>query len=301
MFLTNTSSTLSIVTAAAGDIEVAVDWMDKVAATEPSGGNTNTPSIVTATTTVICAAPATSTLRKVKRVSIHNNHATVSNSIKLRRTDGTNVEDMIDVNLLPEESLLMNENGDWTHYDSNGADYAYVIPYVDANNGIAGAIAETINRMLCTETNTSALTSGTLRMDAVWLRRGQTVSNISYFSATTASGTPTNGFFALYDGSRNLLAQSANFTSEAWAANTIKTKAVTTPYVVPTTGLYYVGIMIAATTVPTLKGNTAKTGGQLAGTAPILHGNSTTGLTTTLPNPAAAITVGTSTVWASIT
>ena len=76
---------------------------------------------------------------------------------------------------------------------------------------------------------------------------------------------------------------------------------MTTPYTVPTTGLYYLGYFITATTVPTLKGGTAKTGGQLNGTAPILFGTSSTGLTTTLPNPAAAITAGTASFWACVT
>ena len=75
---------------------------------------------------------------------------------------------------------------------------------------------------------------------------------------------------------------------------------MTTPYRVPTSGLYYIGLMVAATTVPTTKGGTAKTGGQLASTAPILHGTSTTGLTTTLPDPAAAITGGLVSIYAAV-
>jgi hypothetical protein len=57
---------------------------------------------------------------------------------------------------------------------------------------------------------------------------------------------------------------------------------------------------MAATTIITSKGNTAKTGGQLVAQVPILHGISTTGLTTTLPNPAAAITGGLVTAWAAV-
>ena len=156
-------------------------------------------------------------------------------------------------------------------------------------------------RELCTETNLAALTSGTLRLSPIYLAAGTVVSSISFFSATTAAGTPTNYRFGLFDSSRNLLAESANQTTSAWAANAIKTLAMTTPYRVPTSGLYYIGYYMTATTVPTLKGFTAKTGGQLAGTAPILHGSSSTGLTTALPNPAAAITVQTTTFWAAVT
>ena len=43
-----------------------------------------------------------------------------------------------------------------------------------------------------------------------------------------------------------------------------------------------------------------RAGGQLAGGAPILNGTSSTGLTTTLPNPAAAITAGTASIYAAV-
>jgi hypothetical protein len=126
------------------------------------------------------------------------------------------------------------------------------------------------------------------------------VSNISWHSATTAAGTPTHWMFGLYDISRNLLATSTDQLTAAWAANTLKTLAMTTPYTVPASGLYYIGMFMAATTIITSKGNTAKTGGQLAAQPPILHGTSTTGLTTALPNPAAAITGGLVTAWAMV-
>jgi hypothetical protein len=138
-------------------------------------------------------------------------------------------------------------------------------------------------------------------MMGIYLVAGQLVSNIGISSATTAAGTPTNYFFALYDGARALRAVSANQTTTAWAANTYKSLAMTTPYRVPTSGLYYIGFMMTATSIITTKGNTAKTGGQLAGQVPILHGTSTTGLTTAMPDPAAAITVGLVTMYACVT
>jgi hypothetical protein len=300
LLLTSTSDIVRVVTGAAASIQCHASWVDNAAGTI-TPGRTNTSAIVTATTTTIVAAPAASTQRNVRHLNITNASGSVSSQVTVQHFDGTTSEDLMGVTLLPGENLVLDENGSWHHHDVQGGDYEYVGVMSMCPVGIAGCVAETIQRQLCPEVNTSALTSGTLRLDAIYLQAGQLVSNISYFSATTAAATPTNGFFALYDGSRNKLAETANFTTEAWAANTIKTKALTAQYRVPTTGVYYVGIMIAATTVPTLKGGTAKTGGQLASTAPILHGNSTTGLTTTLPNPAAAITGGTSSVWASLT
>ena len=119
MFLTTTTALLQAITDQASDIEVAVDWMDKVAATEPVGGNTNTASITTATTTTVCGSPAASTLRKIKRMSAHNNHATQSCLLRFVRTDGTTTEEVIHATLLPAETLLYTEDGEWKHYDSD--------------------------------------------------------------------------------------------------------------------------------------------------------------------------------------
>jgi hypothetical protein len=168
--------------------------------------------------------------------------------------------------------------------------------------GITGVVAENQDRATCPGSNIAAITaSGTLYMVAIFLRAGQKVSNISFFSGTTAAGTPTHGLFGLYDGSRNLLATSADFLTEAWAANTIKTKAMTTPYTVPTTGLYYLGCMITATTVPSLVGMAAPNSVNFLSQPPILCGTSSTGLTTTLPNPAAAISATLLRAWGCVT
>ena len=160
--------------------------------------------------------------------------------------------------------------------------------------------AETLKRTRVEEVNVAALASGTLFMQAIWLTAGQVLNWISFHSATTAAGTPTNQLFGIFDSSRNLVATSANDTTTAWAANTLKTLKLTATYTVPTTGLYYLGILVTATTVPTLKGPTALTASQLHGAAPILNGSSSTGLTTALPNPAAAITVTTTQVWGAV-
>jgi hypothetical protein len=233
-------------------------------------------------------------------LNITNAHASTSTTVTVQHFDGTNSEDLMRVTLLPGENLVFNEEGTWTHHDSQGGEYTYAGP-ASVNLGATGTLAETMPREICPEVNTAAPTaSGTLFLQAIYLKAGQLVSNITISSATTAAGTPTNYFFALYSGARSLLAQSANQTTTAWAANTVKTLAMTTPYRVPTSGLYYIGIMMTATTIITTKGGTAKTGGQLASTVPILHGASSTGLTTALPDPAAAITGGLVTIYAAV-
>ena len=82
-------------------------------------------------------------------------------------------------------------------------------------------------------------------------------------------------------------------TTAAWSANTVKTLALATPYTVTADGYFYIGIMIAAATVPTLNGPTLLSV-SIGGIAPIVNGNdaTNTGLTTpaTAPATAAALT-----------
>jgi hypothetical protein len=254
----------------------------------------------------IYASPASNTAF-IKSIHVVNTDTSVR-TFKLYRggtTDPTAITPTF--TLLPGGlALYVGEIG-WQFFNSAGQILqASGMPNWGAkdNWGITGSLGETIDRNICTETNTTAPTaSGTLFLQAIWLTAGTTVTNISIHSATTAANGPTHWLFGLYDINRNLLATSTDQTSTAWAATTIKTLPMVTPYLVPTTGLYYIGFMMTASTaIITTKGNTARTGGQLASQAPILAGASTTGLTTALPNPAAAITAnGLVTMWACVT
>ncbi len=259
-------------------------------------------NITTAATTTIVSSPSSGTTRNVKAIFITNNSASASCTITVQVFNGTIATDLMGVTLLPGENCIFNANGDWTHHDSQGGEYVgrSQTDIMSFGYGVSGTISENINRMLCGEANLSALTSGTLYLIAIYLTVGQKINNISFMSGATAAGTPTNQFFALYDNNRNLLAQTANATTTAWSANTIATRALTATYTVTYTGLHYVGIMVAATTVPTLKGLAAKTTSSLAAIAPTLHGNSTAGLTTTLPTPAASITATANAAWAAV-
>jgi hypothetical protein len=134
--------------------------------------------------------------------------------------------------------------------------------------GRSEMLAENINRNNCQEVNTSLLSSGRLSLEAIYLPAGTVVNNISFWSATTAANTPTNQLFGLFDQNRNLLQSTSNNTTTAWASNSLKTLALTSSYTTTYSGLHYLGIMVTATTVPTIKGFTASTGGQLANAAP---------------------------------
>lgn len=162
---------------------------------------------------------------------------------------------------------------------------------------------ETIDRNICTETNTSLLASGTMSLVAIWLPIGTVVSVIAFWSATTAANTPTHQLFGLYDRNLNLCATSADATSAAWAANTKKELAMAAAFTTQYTGVHYLAIMVTATAVPTLKGNTARTSGTLAAaisSSMSMGGRSTGSLTTTIPALAAAPTTVTTTAWGAV-
>lgn len=123
--------------------------------------------------------------------------------------------------------------------------------------------------------------TGVMCSVALYLQDGDLISNLAFISGGTAGATLTNQFAALYSPSGVLLAQSADKTSEAWAADTAKTFALATAQRVTKSGIYYAALSVAASTVPTLvgslgakpvltgEGNLAQTSGSsLTATAP---------------------------------
>jgi hypothetical protein len=109
--------------------------------------------------------------------------------------------------------------------------------------------------------------TGVMVSVALWLNAGDLVSSLTFISAGTAAGTPTNQFAALYSSAATpaLLAQSADGTNSAWAADTAKTFTLASPVRIATSGIYWAALSVTATTVPTLVGSSA-------GAKPVLTG-----------------------------
>lgn len=105
-------------------------------------------------------------------------------------------------------------------------------------------------------TSNASLSTGVMTSCAVVLYAGDVITNISVRSGSTGATTPTNYWFALYDTQATpaLLSQTADQTSTAWASSTSKTIALQTPQTITTTGVYYVGVMMAAATPVNLLG-----------------------------------------------
>lgn len=159
-----------------------------------------------------------------------------------------------------------------------------------------GAIVETVPRTAGGFAGRNILTSGQLYMCAVWLQAGVSISSITWLSSTQAAVTPTNQWVAIFDSARTYLRLSADDTTGAWAATTAKTFNLTSAYVIPTAGVYYLGVMVAAATVPNLVAM-ANTVGTHINQAPILSGQSTSGLTAP---PSEGGTAGALSVFANI-
>lgn len=141
-----------------------------------------------------------------------------------------------------------------------------------------GAVAETIPPWAASG-NQAILTSGRLYLTPIFLTAGMVVSNIGWLSGSTAAIAPTNQWFGLFDISRNALRLTVDDTTTAWANSTAKTLALTSSYTVTTTGSYYLGIMVAAGTVISMRGAAGPAAGAYVAV------NSSTGQTTppTLP------------------
>lgn len=157
-----------------------------------------------------------------------------------------------------------------------------------------GILAETFPRWNMRYGNEALLTSGTLYLASTYLPKDETVTSITFYSSSTALASGNNQWFALYDSSLNLLRQTTDDTSTAWASASAKTLNLTSTYTTSSAGMFYLGIMVNATTVPTLRATDVHTDATIVGMSPAMFGTTNnTGLTTTAPNPATGLTTDT--------
>lgn len=117
---------IQLITSAAGAIDVEPDWVDTDDVV--TGSSNMQPdgiplSITTATTTDIITTPGGSKVRNVKFLSIHNNSATVSNTVTVQKVRGGVTVVLKKLTLLIGETLTFSE-GVWYHYDALGAVYS---------------------------------------------------------------------------------------------------------------------------------------------------------------------------------
>ncbi len=152
---------------------------------------------------------------------------------------------------------------------------------------VSGCIAETVPRTAGAFTTSLSLTSGSLFMVGIWLPARTTITTISIRSGSTSLSGGSHAWAALFDSSRGFLAQSTDDTAPAWTGSTVKTFTLSTPYTTTYEGLYYIGLSLVATTMPTLSA-LAITNAVLNLTPIVCGPTSDSGLTATAPSIATA-------------
>lgn len=136
--------------------------------------------------------------------------------------------------------------------------------------------------------DTAALTTQVMTSWAIPLEAGDVFNTITFLSGATAAGTPTNQWAALYsdDATPALVLQSADRTNSAWAANAAKAFTLSSTARITRSGVYYVSLMVKATTPPSVAGITlenAAAAGAVTSGQKVLAQTSGAALTDTAP------------------
>ena len=129
----------------------------------------------------------------------------------------------------------------------------------------------------------------------------QTITNLHVFVSSAGSTLTANqNFGALYDSSKNLLAQTAD-QSTAWTSTGMKTMALSSAQAVAA-GTIYVALWANATTRPTFRssavGSSSING--LLSAANAIWATADTGITTTAPSTLGAFSADTNARWVGV-
>lgn len=103
LLLTSTSDKVQVVTSAIGDVDVACSYVDSGTPVVPD--RKLTAGITTATTTDVVTSPGSGVQRNVQTMLVRNVHASVSNTVTVRLTDGTNTVDVFSAAIGPGEAV----------------------------------------------------------------------------------------------------------------------------------------------------------------------------------------------------
>lgn len=157
LLLTSTSDKVQVVSSSTAPLEVHATFVDATASTTPVPDRKNT-EITTATTTDVVASPAASTYRNVQTLLIRNAHASTSNDVTVRHTDGTTAVDVFKVTLAAGEAIqyldgvgfqVLTVAGAVKTSQNQGANTigsalsaAVLAADVTNNNGVANTIAD---------------------------------------------------------------------------------------------------------------------------------------------------------------
>lgn len=190
ILLASTSDLLRVVSSSTSALDVQASGMDMnpTTADRPTGFRQNT-AIVSATTTTVCAAPASSVLRTVKTLSIRNKGVTTQ-VVTILHTDGATIVEVTEATLAPNTSLQYHEAAGWWVTDTQGREA--VVNYQFAGTPVANS--DTIVRLTADVTNNNAVANSiadvtSLSFPVLSAKLYQFEFYIIYTSAATATGS----------------------------------------------------------------------------------------------------------------
>lgn len=143
-----------------------------------------------------------------------------------------------------------------------------------------GALAASVDGRMSSSGTSTVATSGTIVAFAIPIESGLLISNMT-LTSIAAEATGTHAWVGIANSAGTVLGVSADKTAAAYfAANTVTTTALATPFTTTYTGLYYGFVNVTATTVPTFAAAPAVAHAAISTVPPILCGTALTGQTT---------------------
>jgi hypothetical protein len=160
ILLTSTSDLVELVTSGTTTLHVQASYVDlSGSGTVATPGRQNT-IVSSATTTTIVGSPGTSTTqRALKFLSIQNTSSSVSQTITVEHTDGTNVVQLMEITIQPLFTLVYNDPSGWILLDSSGG--RLEVPLTGR------LLASTVLTSTTSATFTTGLTTHTIRIRGV--------------------------------------------------------------------------------------------------------------------------------------
>ncbi len=189
ILLSNTSSTLQVVTSAAITTDVHASWADLVPSTKATDADCKNSGITTATTTTVVPSPASGTRRTVKTLHIRNKDATSAVTVTVQHFDGTTTSELIQIVLLAGYVLHYDEGSGFEVQDSYGRTLQNF-----STNG-SGAAVNALNLVVLSSDVINANATANTIADITGLSFSVTAGETYFFRMTIAytSALSTNG------------------------------------------------------------------------------------------------------------
>jgi hypothetical protein len=223
--LVGTSDIIRVITSSTANIAVHASWMD-LSGTTVTPGRTNT-AISIATTTTIVAAPAGSTQRNVKTLTISNTHASTVNTVTVQYYDGATAYQIFKRDLAAGEMIVYDEDGGgFSVRDSVGR-------ILTRTDNLVSAAVSSLNTVVLSADQTNNNGTANTMEDVTGLSFAVTAGETYWFRfviAYTAAATTTGSRWAISGpGSPTLL----NYTSTYTLTATSNTVNSATAYDIP--------------------------------------------------------------------